>query len=184
MLSPFIMCRCKGRTMASTRPFSPPPTASCQLPTANRQPPPTMVEHMECPWAFLGKLVPEHFFFVPLRTALVATPSHTCRDPHCHPAPLSKSRALRPGPVCSHRHWSRTAFWTDRGREPDWPKLRVEPPFFSNFRRPGVPLVGRPLEPTEKRGDGPGNRLQAPPPPPPPQHTTQPKHVRTHRGSE
>ena len=40
------------------------PTANCQLPpTANRQPPPTMVEHMECPRAFLGKLVPEHFFF-------------------------------------------------------------------------------------------------------------------------
>ena len=32
-----------------------------------------MVEHMECPRVFLGKLVPEHFFslfFFPLRTAL------------------------------------------------------------------------------------------------------------------
>ena len=33
-----------------------------------------MVEHMECPRAFLGKLVPEHFFF-PLRTALRYTGS-------------------------------------------------------------------------------------------------------------
>ena len=47
-----------------------PPVANCQLPTANRQPPPTMVEHMECARAFLGKLVPEHFFF-PVRTALL-----------------------------------------------------------------------------------------------------------------
>ena len=62
----------------TTNRCQPPPTASIrQLPTANRQPPPTancqppptMVEHMECPRAFLGKLVPEHFFF-PLRTAL------------------------------------------------------------------------------------------------------------------
>ena len=29
-----------------------------------------MAEHMECPRAFLGKLVPEHFFFPLLRTAL------------------------------------------------------------------------------------------------------------------
>ena len=31
-----------------------------------------MVEHMECPRASLGKLVPEHFFFSPLRTPLPA----------------------------------------------------------------------------------------------------------------
>ena len=48
-----------------------PPVANCQPPTAaNRQLPPTMVEHMECPRAFLGKLVPEHIFFSPLRTPL------------------------------------------------------------------------------------------------------------------
>ena len=40
-----------------------PPVANCQPPTANRQPPPTMVEHMECPRAFVGKLVPGHLFF-------------------------------------------------------------------------------------------------------------------------
>ena len=42
-----------------------PPTTTNrhQPPFANRQPPPTMVEHMECPRAFLGKLVPEHFLF-------------------------------------------------------------------------------------------------------------------------
>ena len=34
-----------------------------------------MVEHMECPRAFLGKLVPEHFFFL-LRTALQTALSH------------------------------------------------------------------------------------------------------------
>ena len=44
------------------------PTANRQPPpTANRQPPPTMVEHMECPRAFFGKLVPEHFFFSPVK---------------------------------------------------------------------------------------------------------------------
>ena len=43
-----------------------PPTAANrhQPPVANRQPPTAnMIEHMECPRAFLGKLVPEHFFF-------------------------------------------------------------------------------------------------------------------------
>ena len=40
------------------------PTASRQLvPTRYRQPPPTMVEHMECPRAFLGKLCNGTFFF-------------------------------------------------------------------------------------------------------------------------
>ena len=61
------------RTALKDRPKGP-PTANRQLPsTTNRhqpqptasgdQLPPTMVEHMECPRAFLGKLVPEHFFF-------------------------------------------------------------------------------------------------------------------------
>ena len=40
------------------------PTANRQsLPTANCQSPPTMVEHMECPRAFLGNCVTEHLFF-------------------------------------------------------------------------------------------------------------------------
>ena len=34
-----------------------------------------MVEHMECPRAFFGKLVTEHFLFFPLRTALGVTQS-------------------------------------------------------------------------------------------------------------
>ena len=65
----------------------PPPTTNHQPPTttnrhqppvANHQPPPTMVEHMECPRAFLGKLVPEHLFFPPLRTALIS--ARNCED--------------------------------------------------------------------------------------------------------
>ena len=55
----------------------PPTAANLQLPTANRQPPPTanhqppptMVEHMECLPAFLGKLCHGTLFFFPLRTA-------------------------------------------------------------------------------------------------------------------
>ena len=40
------------------------PTATNrQLPTANHQSPPTMVEHMECPRAFLGKLCNGTLFF-------------------------------------------------------------------------------------------------------------------------
>ena len=46
----------------------PPPTASCQLPTANRrQPPPTMVEHMQCPRAFLGPLCNGTLFFLTVK---------------------------------------------------------------------------------------------------------------------
>ena len=42
-----------------------------------------MVEHMECPRAFLGKLVLEHFFFSPpLRTALLLSYRRGTRSHH------------------------------------------------------------------------------------------------------
>ena len=63
---------------AGDRPKGPPTANSHQPPTAaNHQPPPTANCHQ--PWLstwsarglFLGKLVPEHFFPPPLRTALI-----------------------------------------------------------------------------------------------------------------
>ena len=63
-----------------------PPVANCQPPTANRQQPPTMVEPMECPRAFLGKLVPEHFFFsVKDRPGLQIPPTPSAPKPHRNP---------------------------------------------------------------------------------------------------
>ena len=88
-----------------------------------------MVEHMECPRAFLGKLVPEHLFFFPLRTPLLPGQVHGMG----HGGDLVGA-ALGPQPVC---HWARltNAYMHMAG---EWASL-LPAPRWAQLLHPGGP---------------------------------------------